>query len=91
MCAAKWDREFVATLAAERARLEVAKVVRIRWLAAAYETGLSGNMAEVLSVAISARRANHEHAFIHGLIPFGTRRLRPALHGLLPGQATVAR
>src|SRR5262249_29746303 len=54
--AAEWHREFIAGLTSERPWLHVPKMMRVRWLAAANEAGLSGNKAQVLPVAIAARR-----------------------------------
>src|SRR5439155_12761610 len=62
--------EFIASLAAERARLQVEKVMRIRWLAAADEAWLLGDRAKVLPVAITPWCGNGEHAFVDA---FGSR------------------
>jgi hypothetical protein len=48
--------EFIARLAAERARLQVAKVMRIGWLAAADEAWLLGDGAKVLPVAVATMK-----------------------------------
>jgi hypothetical protein len=53
MPATERDRELIADLAAERARLGEAQVVGIRGLAAAHETCLLGDIAQVLPVAIA--------------------------------------
>src|SRR5207247_2232148 len=52
MQAAQRDSEFVAGPAAKRARLDVSKMVRVRWFAAADETGLSRDVAQVHPVAV---------------------------------------
>ena len=64
MRAAKRDGEFVACFAAERPRLQVAKMMRIGLFAAADETRLLGNIAKVLGVSIAPRCRNHEHALV---------------------------
>ena len=56
--AAERHREFIAGLTSERSWLHVSKMMRVRWLAAAFEAGLSGNKAQVLPVAIAARRGD---------------------------------
>src|SRR4029450_3123828 len=71
MPAAKWDRELIADLAAERARLGEPKVVGVRGLAAAHETSLLGDIAKVFSVAIATRRSNREGALCDALPPIG--------------------
>jgi hypothetical protein len=70
--------EFIAGPAAERARLQVAKMMRIRWLAAADEARLFGDVAKVLSIAIAPRRGNGEHALVDaaGLIRIGASAFR---------------
>jgi hypothetical protein len=55
MRAAERDGEFVARFAAERPRLQVAKMMRIGLFAAADETRLLGDIAKVLPVAIAPR------------------------------------
>ena len=67
MRAAERDGEFIACLAAERARLQVAKMMRIGLFAAADETRLLGNIAKVLAVSIAPRCRNHEHALVDAL------------------------
>jgi hypothetical protein len=64
MRAAERDGEFVARLAAERARLEESEVMRIRWLAGAEEAGLLGHEPKMLLVAVAAQRANCQHALV---------------------------
>ena len=54
MDAAERDREFVAGLAAKRPRLQMPEVMRVRWLAAADQAGLLGDMAKVLACRGSA-------------------------------------
>src|SRR6516162_1467894 len=67
MRAAERDGEFIAGLAAERPRLQVAKMMCIRLFAAADEARLLGNIANVLAVTIAPRRRNHEHALVDPL------------------------
>ena len=73
MDTAEGHGEFVAGLAAERARLQVAKVMRVGWLATADEARLLGDRAKVLPVAIATRRGNREHALVDagGLVELG--------------------
>src|SRR5260370_12919632 len=68
------DSEFVAGLAAERPRLDVAKMMRIRWLAAADEACLLSDVAQMLAVAVPTRRSDREDALVDaaGLITRGT-------------------
>jgi len=56
--------EFIAGLATERARLKVAQVMRVGWLATADEAWLFGDRAKVLAVAITPRRGNRERALV---------------------------
>ena len=67
MRAAERDGEFIAGLAAERPRLQVAKMMRIGLFAAADEARLLGNIAKVLAVSIAPRCRNHEHALVDAL------------------------
>ena len=67
MRAAERDGEFIAGLAAERPRLEVAEMMRIGLFAAADEARLLGNIAKVLAVSIAPRCRNHEHALVDAL------------------------
>ena len=67
MRAAERDGEFVARFAAERSRLQEAKMMRIGLLAAADETRLLGNIAKVLAVSIAPRCRNDEHALVDAL------------------------
>ena len=64
MRAAERDGEFIAGLAAERPRLQVAEMMRIGLFAAADETRLLGNIAKVLAVSIAPRCRNGEHALV---------------------------
>ena len=67
MRAAERDGEFVARFAAKRPWLQVAKMMRIGLFAAADETCLLGNVAQVLPVTIASRRGNREHALVDAL------------------------
>src|SRR5262245_8666050 len=60
-------RELIADLAAERARLRQSEVVGIRGLAAAHETCLLGDIAQVLPVAIATRRGHRQHTLVDAL------------------------
>jgi hypothetical protein len=62
MRAAERDGVFVARFAAERPRLQVAKMMRIGLFAAADETRLLGNITKVLPVTIAPRRSDREDA-----------------------------
>jgi hypothetical protein len=75
---AQRNREFVAGLAAERPRLRVPKMMRVRWLAAAHEARLLSDIAQMLPVAIPARCSNREDTFVDaaGLITSGNGSLR---------------
>jgi hypothetical protein len=64
MRAAEWDDEFVARFAAERPRLQVAKMMRIGLFAAADETRLLGDITKVLRVTIAPRCGNDERALV---------------------------
>ena len=64
MDTAEGDGEFIAGPAAERARLQVAKMMRVGWPATADEARLLGDIAQVLPVAITTWRGNGEHALI---------------------------
>src|SRR5262249_28627258 len=64
MSATEWDRKLIADLAAERARLRESEVVGIRGLAAAHETRLLGDIAQVLAVAIATRDSDREDALV---------------------------
>src|SRR5215813_10265558 len=67
MRAAERDGEFVARFAAERPWLQVAKMMRIGLFAAADETCLLSDIAQVLSVTIAPRRSNREDALVDAL------------------------
>src|SRR5262249_26247325 len=67
MPAAEWDRELVADLAAERTGLSKSEVVGIRRLAAAQQTRLLGDIAQVLTVAIATRGSDREDALVDAL------------------------
>src|SRR6516164_5355851 len=67
MPATEWDRELIADLAAERARLSKSEVVGVRGLAAAHETRLLGDIAQVLPVAIAPRHRDREDALVDAL------------------------
>jgi hypothetical protein len=67
MPAAEWDRELIADLAAERAGLGESEVVGIRRLAAAQETRLLGDIAQMLPVAIAPRSGDREDALVDAL------------------------
>src|SRR6266540_1705535 len=71
MPAAKWDRELIANLAAERPGLGKSEVVGVRGLAATHETRLLGDIAKVFSVAVPTRRSNREDALVDALPPIG--------------------
>jgi len=64
MPATERDRELIADLAAECAGLGKAQVVGIRGLAAAHETCLLGDIAQVLPVAIAPRRGDRQHTLV---------------------------
>jgi len=67
MPATERDRELIADLAAERARLGKSKVVGVRGLAATHETRLLGDIAKVLPVAIATRGGDREDALVDAL------------------------
>ena len=67
MRAAKRDGEFIAGLAAERPRLQVAEMMWIGLFAATDETRLAGNIAKVLAISITPWCRNHEHALVDAL------------------------
>src|SRR5499427_4809727 len=64
MRAAERDGEFVARFAAERPRLQVAKMMRIGLFAPADETCLLGNITKVLRVTIAPRCRKDERALV---------------------------
>src|SRR5439155_23717505 len=59
--------EFIARLAAERARLQIAQVMRVGWLAIADQAWLVGDRAKVLSIAITPGCRNSEDALVDTL------------------------
>jgi hypothetical protein len=61
------DRELIADLAAECAGLGETEVVGVRGLAAAYETCLLGDIAQVLPVAIATRRRDRQHTLVDAI------------------------
>src|SRR6516162_8165038 len=61
------DRELIADLAAERTGLGKSEVVGIRWLAAAHQTRLLGDVAQVLPVSIAPRGSHREDALVDAL------------------------
>jgi hypothetical protein len=69
MDSAEGHREFIAGLTAERPWLQVSKMMRVRWLTAANEAGLSGDKAQVLPIAIAPRRANREYTLVDAAGP----------------------
>ena len=56
MPATEWDCELIADLAAERTGLREPEMMGVRGLAAAHETRLLGDIAQVLPVAIAVGR-----------------------------------
>ena len=62
MPATEWDSELIADLAAERAKLRESEVVWVRGLAAAHETRVLGDIAQVLPVAIPTRSGDRQLA-----------------------------
>jgi hypothetical protein len=67
MPATERDREFIADFAAERARLSKSEVVGIGRLAAAQETSLLGDVAQMPPVAIAAGRCDRKDALVDAL------------------------
>src|SRR5207237_5472866 len=65
--AAERDRELVTYLAAKRSGLGESKMVGVRGLAAADETRLLGDIAQVLPVAIATRSRDRENALVDAL------------------------
>jgi hypothetical protein len=68
MRAAERDGEFVARFAAERPRLQVAKMMRIGLFAAADETRLLGNITKMLPVTIAPRCRKDERALVDAVV-----------------------
>ena len=67
MRAAERDGEFVARFAPERPRLQVAKMMSVRWLTAAHEACLLSDVAQMLPVAIAPRGSDREDALVDAL------------------------
>src|SRR5262249_53781145 len=67
MPATEWDRKLIADFAAERTGLRKSEVVGVRGLAAADETRLLHDIAQVLSVAIAPRGSEREDALVDAL------------------------
>src|SRR5215472_13024706 len=67
MPATERNRELIADLATERARLGKSEVVGVRRLAAAHEARLLGDVAQVLPVAIATRGSDREDALVDAL------------------------
>ena len=69
--AAKRNGEFIAGLAAKRARLHKSNVMRVRGLAAAQQARLLRHEAEMLLVPVAVGSAQREHALVDpgGLMP----------------------
>ena len=72
MGAAKRDSEFIARLAAKRARLHKSDVMGVRRLAAAQEARLLGHETKMVPVAIATWRGHREHTLIDGLGRIGS-------------------
>src|SRR6266567_4578636 len=71
MRAAERDGEFVARFAAERPRLQVAKMMRIGLFAAADETRLLGDITKVLRVTKAPQFRSNDHALFDAVRPVG--------------------
>src|SRR5262249_58157852 len=67
MRAAERHGEFVADFAAERPRLQVAKMMRIGLFAPADETRLLSDITKVLPVTIAPRCREGEHTLVHAI------------------------
>ena len=67
MSATEGNGELIADLAAERTGLGETEVVRVRGLAAAQQSRLLGDIAQMLPVAIATRRSHREHALVDAL------------------------
>src|SRR5260221_6304396 len=61
------DCELIADLAAERTGLGEPEAVGVRGLAAAHETRLLGDIAQVLPVAIALRGSDRQDALVNAL------------------------
>jgi hypothetical protein len=64
MDTAEGHGEFIAGPAAERARLQIAKMMRVGWPATADKARLLGDIAKMLPVAITPWRSNGEDALV---------------------------
>jgi hypothetical protein len=64
MPATERDRELIADLAAERTGLGESEVVGVRGLAAAQQTRLLGDVAQVLPAAVATRGSDREDALV---------------------------
>jgi hypothetical protein len=64
MRAAEGDGKFVARFAAERPRLQVAKMMGVRLFAATDETRLLGHITKVLPVTMAPRSREEKHALV---------------------------
>src|SRR5262245_15006061 len=78
------DSELIADLAAERTGLGETTVVGIRGLAAAHESGLLGDVSQVLPVAIATRGGDREDALVDALCLAGVDAIGTGIH-LRPG------
>src|SRR5262245_39433321 len=86
MRAAERDGEFVAGFAAERPRLQVAKMMRIGLFAAADETRLLGDITKVLPVTIAPRCRKDEHTLVDAV---GLIDVAVSLHGRCRGASKI--
>src|SRR5262245_13810918 len=68
MDAAERHGKFIARLAAERTRLQVAQVMGIGWLPATDEARLLHDVAKVLAAAIAPWRRNRKDALVDALL-----------------------
>ena|SRR6478672_8484733 len=93
MQATERDREFIARFAAQRAWLDVPKMMRVRWLAAADEARLLSDEAQMLAISIPARCSERQGAFINsaGLIAPGIGSLRLVLQNYCEWSITCPR
>src|SRR5215831_9149252 len=67
MSATERDRKLIADLAAEGTGLGEPEMMGVRGLAAAHETRLLGDIAQVLPVAIAPRGSDREDALVDAL------------------------
>jgi hypothetical protein len=65
MATAQWHREFITYLAAQGLALRKSHMVGIRWLAAADQARLLGNVPDVIAVADSSRLGERKHALVN--------------------------